>query len=286
MPTPPSLRTLLSRTGLIVAPGAFDAVSAILLERTGFPAVYLTGYGVSASRVGVPDAGLATMDEMLGAIRSVRRAVSLPIIADGDTGFGNILNVRRTVREYEAAGASAIQIEDQVAPKRCGHTLGREVVDAEEMIRKIGVALETRSSPEFLVVARTDARTSLGFEEALRRGRLYAEAGADVIFVESPETEEELARIASEVPAPALANMVEGGRTPLLDNGRLEKLGFRVVIYPATGFLAAARAMRDVFESLHESGDAEAARDRLEEFKCFNELIGFDEIDSFLKRHA
>lgn len=282
----PSFRTLLDRPGLVMAPGAFDAVSAMLIERAGFPAVYVTGYGVSASRVGLPDAGLVTLDEMLDAIRAVRRAVSLPIIADGDTGFGNILNVRRTVREYEAAGASAIQIEDQVAPKRCGHTLGREVIDADEMVRKIEVARESRSSPELLVVARTDARTPIGLEEALRRGRLYAESGADVVFVESPESEEELARIAADVPAPTLANMVEGGRTPLLDRARLEELGFRVAIYPATGFLAAARAMREAFASLLGTGDPEAARGRLEEFEDFNELIGFDEIDAFVKRHA
>lgn len=281
-----SLRRLLARPGLLTAPGAFDGVSARLVERAGFDAVYMTGYGISVSRVGLPDAGLATMDEMLGGVRTLRRATSLPIIADGDTGFGNILNVRRTVREYEAAGASAVQIEDQVAPKRCGHTLGREVIEAREMVRKIEVALESRSSDEFLIVARTDARTSRGFEEALRRGRLYAEAGADVIFVESPETEDELARIPEAVGAPALANVVEGGRTPVLSNQRLEALGFRVAIYPATGLLAAGRAIREALGSLRRHGDARKASALLEDFEAMNELVGFGELDAFLKDHA
>lgn len=281
-----SLRRLLAEPGLVVAPGAFDGISARLVEGAGFRAVYMTGYGVSVSRVGLADAGLATMDEMLGAVRTLHRSTSLPVIADGDTGFGNILNVRRTVREYEAAGASAIQIEDQVAPKRCGHTLGREVIEAKEMVRKIEVALESRSSDDFLIVARTDARTAHGFEEALRRGRLYAEAGADVIFVESPESEEELARIPEAVGAPALANMVEGGRTPLVSNARLAELGFRLAIYPATGFLAAARAMGQALASLHERGDARPALADLEDFERLNELVGFREIDAFVKKHA
>lgn len=281
-----SLRRLLAEPGLVVAPGAFDGISARLVERAGFRAVYMTGYGVSVSRIGLADAGLATMDEMLGAVRTLHRSTSVPVIADGDTGFGNILNVRRTVREYEAAGASAIQIEDQVAPKRCGHTLGREVIEAKEMVRKIEVALESRASDDFLIVARTDARTAHGFEEALRRGRLYAEAGADVIFVESPESEEELARIPEAVRAPALANMVEGGRTPLVSNARLAELGFRLAIYPATGFLAAARAMGNALASLRERSDARPALGDLEDFELLNELVGFREIDAFVKKHA
>ena len=286
MPEPNSLRLLMNEPGLVVAPGAFDAFSTWLIERAGFTAVYMTGYGISASRVGVPDAGLISLGEMVEGVRTLARVTSLPIIADADTGFGNILNVRRTVREYEAAGAAAIQIEDQVFPKRCGHTLGREVIDARAMTKKIEVALESRRHDETLIIARTDAGHPLGFEEAVRRGKLYAETGADIIFVESPGTEEEFARIGGEVPAPTLANMIEGGLSPLLSNARLEALGFKIVIYPATGFLAASRAMRTAFESLKRTGDANAMRTSIDDMQTVHNLVGFPDVDSFLQRHT
>jgi len=282
----PSLRTLIERPGLLVVPGAHDAVAARVIEAAGFEAVYMTGYGVSASRVGVPDVGLADLGEMLGGLRALRRAVSLPICADADTGFGGPLNVRRTVREYEAAGASAIQIEDQLHPKRCGHTLGREVAPAREMVHRIEVALEARSSDELLVIARTDARTTLGLDEALERARLYAEAGADLLFVESPETEDEMKRIAGELPLPTVVNLVEGGRTPLLAHARLAELGFKIVLHPVTALLASLRAMHDTLATLREHGDPEAASSALEDFGDAGALLGFPEADAFSKRHS
>jgi 2-methylisocitrate lyase-like PEP mutase family enzyme len=281
----PSLRTLLEPPGLLVIPGAQDAVAARVIEAAGFEAVYMTGYGVSASRVGVPDVGLAGLGEMLDGLRALRRAVSLPICADADTGFGGPLNVRRTVREYEAAGASAIQIEDQLHPKRCGHTLGRALAPPREMVHRIEVALEARGSDDLLVIARTDARTSLGLDEALERARLYAEAGADLLFVESPETEDEMKRIAGELPRPTVVNLVEGGRTPLLTHARLAELGFKVALHPVTALLAGIRATREALATLREHGDPAAASSALESFEDASTLLGFPEADAFAKRH-
>ncbi len=281
----PSLRTLLERPGLLVVPGAHDAVSARVIEAAGFEAVYMTGYGVSASRVGVPDVGLADLGEMLDGLRALRRAVSVPICADADTGFGGPLNVQRTVREYEAAGASAIQIEDQLHPKRCGHTLGRELAPPREMVHRIEVAVEARNSDELLVIARTDARTSLGLDEALERARLYAEAGADLLFVESPETEDEMKRIAGELPRPTVVNLVEGGRTPLLTHARLTELGFKVALHPLTALLTGLRAMRETLATLREHGDPQAASSTLAGFEETSALLGFPEADAFTKRH-
>jgi 2-methylisocitrate lyase-like PEP mutase family enzyme len=282
----PSLRTLLERPGLLVVPGAHDAVAARVIEAAGFEAVYMTGYGVSASRVGVPDVGLADLSEMLDGLRALRRAVSVPICADADTGFGGPLNVRRTVREYEAAGASAIQIEDQLHPKRCGHLPEREVVPPREMVHRIEVAVEARRSDDLLVIARTDARTRLGIDEALERARLYAEAGADLLFVESPETEDEMKRIAGELPRPTVVNLVEGGRTPLLTHTRLAELGFKIALHPVTALLASVHAMRDALATLREHGDPEAASSTLESFEDASTLLGFPEADAFTRRHS
>ena len=207
------LRAALTDNGLIVAPGVYDMVSARIADGFGFEALYMTGYGVSAS-LGLPDAGLATYTEMVGRVAQICQGTGTPVICDADTGFGGLLNLERTVRGYEAAGAAAIQIEDQVFPKRCGHTPGRRVIPADDMVRKIEVAAATRSSPDFLIVARTDARTSLGLDEALRRGEAYARAGADILFIESPESEEEMARIGRHFDVPLVANMADGGRTP------------------------------------------------------------------------
>ena len=201
----------------------------------GFPALYMTGYGATASMLGLPDAGLATYSDMVGRAEMICSVAETPLIADADTGYGGLLNVQRTVRGYEAAGVAAIQIEDQEMPKKCGHTPGRRVVPAEEMVLKIKVAAEARRHPETMIVARTDARTALGLDEALRRARLYEEAGADVIFVESPESEAELERIGREVSKPLLANMVEFGKTPRVEAERLKKWGFDLAIYPGSG---------------------------------------------------
>jgi 2-methylisocitrate lyase-like PEP mutase family enzyme len=213
------------------------------VERAGFGAAYLTGFGVAASAFGVPDLGLVSFGEMLGRAAAVASATSLPLLADADTGFGNALNAYRTVREYARAGLAAVQLEDQVAPKRCGHTEGKEVVPLGEMVEKLRAACDARAEADIVVVARTDARAVLGFEAALERCRAFAEAGADVVFCEAPQTEEELARVPREVPAPCLVNLVEGGRTPLLPPERLEALGYRLAIYPVTLLYAAAAGM-------------------------------------------
>jgi 2-methylisocitrate lyase-like PEP mutase family enzyme len=258
-------------------------VSARIADGMGFPALYMTGFGVSAS-LGLPDAGLATYSEMVARVAQICQGTATPVICDADTGFGGLLNLERTVRGYEAAGAAAIQIEDQVFPKRCGHTPGRRVVPLEEMVRKVEVAVASRASPDFLIVARTDARTSLGLDEALRRGEAYARAGADVLFVESPESEEEMARIGRYFDVPVMANMADGGRTPILPRARLQELGYRIAIFPVTGLLAAAKALERVYRVLKEAGSSDALQADLYAFDRFCRLAGFEHVWAFEKR--
>jgi 2-methylisocitrate lyase-like PEP mutase family enzyme len=243
----------------------------------------MTGFGVSAS-LGLPDAGLASYTEMVGRVGQICQGSATPVICDADTGFGGLLNLERTVRGYEAAGAAAMQIEDQVFPKRCGHTPGRRVVPTEDMVRKIKVAVATRASADFLIVARTDARTSLGLDEALRRGEAYAKAGADILFIESPESEEEMARIGASFDVPLIANMVEGGRTPVLPKARLEALGYRIAIFPVLGLLAATKALERVYGTLNETGTSDAARGDLYGFDRFCRLAGFEHVWEFERR--
>jgi 2-methylisocitrate lyase-like PEP mutase family enzyme len=251
-------------------------ISARVADTMGFTALYGTGFGTVASHLGIPDAGLATYTDMVGRFGRMAQGCATPLIADADTGYGGLLNVRETVRGYEAAGIAAIQIEDQELPKKCGHTPGRRVIPAEEMVLKIEVAVAARRSDDFLVIARTDARTALGLEEAIRRGQRYASAGADIVFVESPESEDEMARICGEIAAPLLANMVEGGRTPVLPAARLKTLGYAIAIFPATGFLAMAAAMQRVYTRLREDGGsfAVAAEDDYG-FQNMCALMGF-----------
>ncbi len=250
------LRTALQNHRFIVAPGVFDMISARVADGMGFTALYATGFGTVASHLGLADVGLATYTDMVARLGQIARGTATPVIADADTGYGGLLNVRHTVRGYEAAGIAAIQIEDQESPKKCGHTPGRRVIPAEEMVLKIEVAVAARTDPDFLIVARTDARTALGIDEAIRRGQLFARAGADVVFVESPESEDEMARIGQEIDAPKLANMVEGGRTPILPASRLAALGYDIAIYPAVGFLAVTAALERVYGHLLRHGDS------------------------------
>src|SRR5438105_9656890 len=227
------LRALLDSGQTIVAPGAFDPLSARLVEEAGFPAVYMTGFGTSAALIGRPDVGLLTMTEMAGNAGRIAACVDIPVIADADTGYGNPLNVIRTVGAYEAAGVAGIHIEDQVAPKKCGHMEGKLVIGAQEMTAKVRAAVEARAQPEFVIIARTDARAVEGLERALERARLYREAGADALFVEAPESEAEIERIASSLHGiPLIFNWAEGGRTPPLALARLREFGFRIVIFP------------------------------------------------------
>jgi 2-methylisocitrate lyase-like PEP mutase family enzyme len=246
MPDSPArtLRRLIAQGDLIVAPGVFDGISAALVARTGFAAGYLTGAGVAASGFGLPDIGLLTQTEMAERARVLAAALpGTPLIADADTGYGAPLNVIRTVREYEAAGVAAIQLEDQAFPKRCGHLPGKELVSEEEFVVKLSAALDARTDPDLVVIARTDARAVLGIDAAIARANRYAAAGADVIFVEAPESVEEIERIAAEVTAPLLINMVQGGLTPDVPAGRLQELGYRIAIHPSAPLASATAAM-------------------------------------------
>ena len=267
-----------------IAPGVFDMISAKVADRAGFHALYMTGYGIAASHLGLPDAGLVGYSDMLGRAARICEATRTPLIADADTGFGGLLNVRHTVRGYEAAGVAAIQIEDQEFPKKCGHAPGRRVVPLDDMLRKIEVAVEARDSGDFLVIARTDSRGSLGLDEAIRRGRAFSKAGADVVFIEAPESREEFERIGQEVDAPLLANMVEGGFSPLLPARTLARLGFAIAIYPGTGFLAAAKTLEDVYGHLRTNGSSIDLGTGSFSIGEMHELMGFEEVWEFEKR--
>src|SRR5215471_2585298 len=237
------LRQMLNAPGIIVAPGAYDGLSARLIERQGFKAVYMTGAGTAASALGQPDIGLTTLTEMTTHAAHIASCVSLPVIADADTGYGNALNVIRTLREYERAGVAGFHLEDQVFPKKCGHIAGKAVIPAREFAEKIRAASENRTDPDFVIIARTDARAVNGLDDAIERARMYRDAGADVIFVEAPTSREEIERIVKEVKSPLLSNQVPGGRTPALTVSELEQLGYKIVIFPAVGFMAATLAI-------------------------------------------
>lgn len=281
-----SLRERLTAPGLIVAPGVFDMISAKIADGMGFDALYMTGYGTVASHLGLPDAGLASYTDMVSRVHTLAGGTATPLVADGDTGYGGLLNVDFTVKGYEAAGAAAIQLEDQEFPKKCGHTPGRRVIPMADMVKKIKVAVQARESADFLIVARTDARTAHGLDEALRRAEAYAEAGADVLFVESPETVEEMRRICATIDKPLLANMVEGGRTPLLSKAELEELGYKIAIFPGTGFLAAGAALRRTYETIRRDGSSQAIANELYSFTEFSKLMGFERVWAFDAEHA
>jgi carboxyvinyl-carboxyphosphonate phosphorylmutase len=278
------LRQLLEDKKILVAPGAHDVLTAKVIENAGFKAVYMTGYGQSASSLGKPDVGLLTLTEMVDRAAKFVSAVKIPVIADADTGFGNALGVMRTVELYEKAGVSAIQLEDQVAPKRCGHMLGREVVSMEEMVGKIEAAKEARVDEDFLIIARTDARTNHGFEEALKRVKAYEKAGADIIFLESLETVEEMEILNKEIKVPTLANMVEGGRTPLCTNAELEKLGYNLAIWPTASTYVTAYVMTELMNELKEKDTTEGFIDKMISFENFNKLIGLNEYNDYGKK--
>ena len=269
---------------LVIAPGVFDMISAKVADRAGFDALYMTGYGIAASHMGLPDAGLVSYSDMLGRAARICEAIRTPLIADADTGFGGLLNVRHTVRGYEAAGVAAIQIEDQEFPKKCGHAPGRRVVPLDDMLRKVEVAVEARDSDDFLVIARTDSRSSLGLDEAIRRGQGFAGAGADVVFIEAPESEEEFARIGREVDAPLLANMVEGGFSPVLPAETLARLGFAIAIYPGTGFLATAKTLEHVYGHLKTNGSSATLETDSFSIGEMHELMGFEDVWDFERR--
>jgi carboxyvinyl-carboxyphosphonate phosphorylmutase len=282
------MRELLRGAEVVVAPGAYDALSARIIERVGFPAVYLTGAGITGAFLGMTDLGLITMTELVQVARNVALAVGLPVICDADTGFGNALNVRRTVREFEHAGVAGIHIEDQVWPKRCGHFEGKSVIPVDEMVQKIRAAREAREDPDFVVIARSDAIAVEGFEAALRRGEAYVEAGADMLFFDAPRTMEEVETIAVRFRdrVPLLINMAETGKTPRLPAAGLGRLGYKVVIYPATARLAAVKAVTEVLQVLKETGGSDAVKDRMITFAEWTELTGLPEARALEERYG
>lgn len=280
-----TLRAALKARDLIVAPGVFDLISALIADRMGFKALYATGYGMVASHLGLPDAGIATYRDMIDRVGRIAEMTKTPIIADADTGYGGLLNVRHTVRGYEQAGVTAIQLEDQEFPKKCGHTPNRRVVPLEDMVQKIRVASDSRSSADFLIIARTDSRTGLGLDEALRRGEAFAKAGADIIFIESPETEAEMIAIAERIDAPVMANLVNGGRTPMLPAKRLAEIGFAVAIFPAVGFLSTAAALEAAYSDVRDNGTS-TDRAAMYSFDQFNKIIGFPDVWEFEKKYS
>jgi 2-methylisocitrate lyase-like PEP mutase family enzyme len=269
-----TLRQLVNRKNGLVVPGAYDGISARLVERTGFPAVYMSGYGTSASRLGLPDLGYAGLAEMADHARNLASAVTIPLIADADTGYGNALSVRRTVQAYEAAGVAALHIEDQVAPKRCGHLSGHQIVPLPEFAGKIRAAVEARTDRDLMIIARTDAISAVNFDEALRRGEAAAKAGADMLFIEAPRDEEQVRRVAGAFDTPLLYNYAPGGRSPLLPFSRLRELGYAVILLPIDALLVGVRAIAEFLVQVKQRDDVLSMTDRYMPFADFNRLIG------------
>ncbi len=283
----PSLRELFAAGETVLAPGCYDALGARLIEEAGFPAAYMTGFGSAASHLGRPDIGLMALPEMVDNARRIAAAVDIPLIADADTGYGNSINVIRTVREYEAAGVAAIHIEDQVMPKKCGHMEGKEVVPAGEMAAKVSAAVAARRSPEFLIIARTDARAVEGLDSALDRAGLYLEAGADALFVEAPQSEAEIEAVAQAFPdVPLLFNYGEGGKTPPVPFDRLRELGFALVIFPITLLLVATEAMRAALARVKADGTPIELLPSMLGFNEFLDFIGLPEVQQLEQRFA
>lgn len=256
-------RTLLKGNGVIQIPGCYDCITAVMIERSGFPAVYLTGSGISLTLSGMPDLNTVSYLELRQVVQNIRGAIQIPMVVDIDTGFGAPLNLYRLTREFEMLDIAAVQIEDQKAPKKCGHELGRRLVDDGEMIRRIRTIYENRPENGMVIIARTDARTVAGLDEAIRRGRLYAQAGADVIFVESPESLEEVRRIAREIDAPVLFNNVEGGRSPFLSRQELEDAGVRLAIYPNAQTRVVTKKCMELLSALQETGTTGGMADQM-----------------------
>jgi len=257
----------------LILPGVFDSLSARIVEKIGFDAMFQTGYGSSASLLGMPDFGFLNAGETIDNARRIIRSVNLPVIVDVDTGYGNPLTVWKIVNDLIAYGASGIFLEDQLWPKRCGHMKGKEVITIEQFLPKLRAALDARAGYEFIIVARTDARAPLGLDKAIERGNLYYKEGADVIFVEAPLSEEELKEIANKIRAPLVANMIENGVTPNLSAQELKQMGYKIAVFPLSGLYGAAYAMKKIFTSLKETGSTQNCRDIMVNFGEFNELV-------------
>jgi 2-methylisocitrate lyase-like PEP mutase family enzyme len=277
------LRELLAAPEILVMPGCYDAMSARLIERAGFKSTFMSGFTVSASRIGMPDTGLISYAEMLDQGANICAAVSIPVIGDGDTGYGNALNVQRTVRGYARAGFACVMIEDQVAPKRCGHTRGKQTVDRAEACARVQAAVDARDAgTDILVMARTDANATVGFEEALERARLFTDIGADITFLEAPRSEEQMRAYCEGVPGPKMANMVEQGDTPVLPPGALQDIGYKIAIFPITLMLAGIHAMEQTLQALAAGKSPE----NLAEFAHLRDLVGFPDYYEAETRYA
>lgn len=279
------LKGLVERREGLVVPGAYDGVSARLVARARFPAVYMTGYGTSASRLGLPDLGFAGLTEMVENVRQIAASVSIPLIADADTGYGNPIQVRRTIQAYEAAGVAALHLEDQVWPKRCGHLAGKQVIGAQEMAEKIRAAVDARQDPNLLIIARTDALAVNGFDDAMQRATLYAKAGADVLFVEAPTMLAQIEAIPKALDRPCLFNYAPGGRSPLVPLSQLRALGYAIIILPVQTLFAAARAVAAYLEAVRAADDPASLDDRLMPFTEFNDLLGVTELLAMAERY-
>jgi len=267
------LKNLVFAKEILVMPGIYDGLSAVIAEKLGFKALCLGGYAASASLLGKPDISLLTLTEMTNHLRNITEVTDIPVLADGDTGYGSILNVIRTVREFEKAGAGGLFIEDQVFPKRCGHMEGKQVIPAEDMVSKLKAALDTRIDEDMIIMARTDAYAVYGLDEAIRRANLYHEAGADMIFIEAPTTSDEMKRLNQAVSAPSLANMVEGGKTPLRTAKELEEMGYSVAVFPVSAIYAAAKSVWNLLKLLSETGTTQGYEESMFCFDEFNELV-------------
>ncbi len=284
-----SLRQMLERGEFIVAPGVFDMFSAKVADRMGFKALYMTGYGVSASHLGLPDAGLVGYTDMVSRAATIAQGITRPLIADADTGFGGLINIRHTVRGYEAAGVQAIQLEDQESPKKCGHTPNRRVVPLADAVQRVEVAVEARRSRDMLIIARTDARTALGLDEALARGKAFAQAGADIVFIESPESEDEFRRVGAELAgcgAWLIANMVPTGRSPELSADALKAMGFSLAIWPAAIMSVVCQAAESALAHLRDHGTTAGSPVPGYNMAQLHELVGFGDVWAFERQHA
>jgi carboxyvinyl-carboxyphosphonate phosphorylmutase len=282
-----SLRSLLeNKKEFLTLPGVFDALSARIAEKIGYPAIFQTGYGSAAALLGMPDFGLLNAGETIDNARRIIKSVSIPVIVDIDTGYGNPLNVWRMVRDLEDIGAGGVFLEDQVWPKRCGHMTGKDVIPTKEYISKLRAAIDARRSKEFVIVARTDARATLGLSEAIQRGIEYYMSGADVIFVEAPLTLKELREVPSKIDAPLVANMIEQGITPNLSSHELKKMGYRIAVFPLSGLYSATFALRDVFTELMRTGSTKRSQQRMVTFDDFNRLVGLSGYMGLAKKYA
>jgi 2,3-dimethylmalate lyase len=271
------VRRYLSEKGQLVMPGVFDALSAKIAARAGFEVIFITGYSLSATLLGEPDFGLLTQTEVVTAAQRICSVVDTPVIVDADTGYGNAINVIRTVHDLIRAGAAGMFLEDQVWPKRCGHMKGKQVIPLDEQLKKLRAAIEARSDHDFYIVARTDSRQALGLTEAIARGIAFKEAGADAVFVEAPENKGEMKEIASHVPGPLVANMLERGVTPLMDPQELKELGFDLIVWPLAPLYSIAKSLSDVYATLRRDGSTTKILDRLMPFDDFNEIVGLEE---------